>query len=168
MKGEQWKPISGWEGRYSISSRGRIWSITRCRYLRPTLHPHGYLRVNLYSDKGKKAIGVHRLVALAFHGPQPSPAHEVNHKNCDKTDNHATNIEWATRSENQSHAYENGLRSAAGERNTNARLEDESALEIYRRRHQGESCSALAREYGISVQVVSGIARKTRWKHIHG
>ena len=44
---------------------------------------------------------VHKLVALAFHGPRPSPAHEVAHGDNDVSNNRPDNIRWATVLENK-------------------------------------------------------------------
>jgi hypothetical protein len=42
---------------------------------------------------------VHRLVALAFVGPPPSPSHTVDHINRNPDDNRVANLRWATKSE---------------------------------------------------------------------
>ena len=47
----------------------------------------------------KTSYLVHRLVCLAFHGPQPSPDHTVDHIDRDVHNNRAVNLRWATKSE---------------------------------------------------------------------
>lgn len=70
----------------------------------------GYPMVNVNCKDGvRRRVFVHKLVAEAFHGPRPV-GHEVNHKNGNKADSRASNLEWVTRSENEKHAYRTGLK----------------------------------------------------------
>lgn len=98
----RWRPISGHEG-YEVSDAGEVRHGERILSLQTD--PNGYSRVLL--GRGFNAR-VHRLVAQAFI-PNPDGKPEVNHKNGIKTDNRVENLEWATRNENQLHAYMNGL-----------------------------------------------------------
>ena len=69
----------------------------------------GYKEICLTLSKGvHKYFLVHRLVADAF-CEKPEGASEVNHKNGNKCDNAASNLEWVTRDENLRHAYETHL-----------------------------------------------------------
>lgn len=68
----------------------------------------GYHIVALSNNYGRKNVRVHRLVAEAFvDNPYNKPC--VNHIDGDKLNNHYTNLEWSTISENTQHAFDNAL-----------------------------------------------------------
>jgi hypothetical protein len=161
---ETWRPAPGWEGRYEVSDHGRVRRIApgvgaKVGYiLKPGPHPQGYRTVYLSLAPGvRKTVTVHKLVATAFLGPCP-PGHEVNHKDGDKTNNRATNLEWVTHVANIQHAMAAGLMAnrARGQRNGNGRLTDAQVAEI--RALQGrESVTETAKRYGIHPSTVSHI-----------
>ena len=109
---EIWKPIQGYEGIYEVSSFGRVRSVPReweqenrhgtlSRYridgsiIKPRFN-RGYLSIGLRTDpKHLKRFQVHRLVAQTF-VPNPDNMPQVNHKDEDKTNNRADNLEWCT------------------------------------------------------------------------
>ena len=106
---EIWKPIVGYEGYYEVSNFGRIKSVSRVVMMkngaaRPIkekmLHPRpqksGYMNVTLSRDCKPNRLRVHRLVAEAF-VPNPDNLPEVNHKDENKANNHADNLEWCDR-----------------------------------------------------------------------
>lgn len=66
----------------------------------------GYRYIQVMCQGKPKNILVHRLVMLAFCGPDNR---EVNHKNGRKDDNRLENLEYMTRSENVQHAWDTGL-----------------------------------------------------------
>jgi hypothetical protein len=76
------------------------------RILRPRTHPSGYYYYGLFVGKGPNKQRLwrrgHRLIAEAFIGKIPK-GKEVNHKDMDKHNNHPSNLEYLTRSENQLH-----------------------------------------------------------------
>lgn len=105
---ELWKDIIGYEGYYQISSFGQIRSLLTNKILIGDTNNLGYKRVTLYSPV-KKRFFIHRLVALHFcDGYQENLV--VNHKDGNKTNNKAENLEWVTHSENDLHAFKNNLR----------------------------------------------------------
>lgn len=118
-----------------------------------------------YPGNRAKFALVHRLVALAFLGPCPN-GQTVNHKNGRKADPRRENLEWATRSENQLHAYRTGLQ-GAGESHGGAKLTEASVRDIRRRYSaSGVSQAALAAEYGVHQTLVGFIVRRVAWKHV--
>lgn len=104
---EIWKEIEGYEGLYWISNSGRVKS--RTIFLKQYSDRGGYLYVALSLSGIQKKYKVHRLVAIAFIS-NPKNKIQVNHKSGVKCDNHVFNLEWNTPSENQNHAYKNGLK----------------------------------------------------------
>lgn len=68
----------------------------------------GYLHVGVIINGKMRTKTIHRLVAETF-SHQPSDKHEVNHIDGNKHNNHISNLEWVTRSENIKHAYKMGL-----------------------------------------------------------
>lgn len=93
---------------YRVYEDGNVESFkyTKPRMLKAYPNTKGYLLVDL--SKKKRAVKVHRLVALAFlDNPLNKP--QVNHIDCDITNNHVTNLQWVTNGENQKHAFKHGL-----------------------------------------------------------
>lgn len=102
---EVWKPILRYPG-YMVSNMGNVIS-TRSgsiRRLKPTpRQPAGYLGVGMMNvSREYEYPYVHRLVAMAF-CDNPNGYTEVNHKDEDKTNNRADNLEWCTRKYNQNY-----------------------------------------------------------------
>lgn len=98
--------IDGYPG-YFVSDSGRVYSTLSKRFLTPCMS-NGYHQVALGGQRGKR-IGIHVLVAVAYIGARPAGL-VVNHKNGNRTDNRAENLEWVTPRENVLHAYRIGLR----------------------------------------------------------
>lgn len=97
---EIWKPIDGYDGLYEISNRGQVCSAYgKGKILKPMLSNSGYERVDLFKNKKRKQFSIHRLVAEAF-VKNPTDKPFVNHKDENKTNNRAENLEWVTHKEN--------------------------------------------------------------------
>lgn len=110
---ETWKDIEGYEGYYQVSSFGNIKNIKTNYVIKLNdINSVGYYRVTLYNPI-KKRFFVHRLVAYHFCDGYKEDL-IVNHKDGNKQNNNANNLEWVTRSENDLHAFNNGLRKAVG------------------------------------------------------
>lgn len=94
---EVWKDIEGWEELYSISNTGKVFSKRTNKILEPILNSTGYYKVELSNGSVKKRISIHRLVAKHFvFNPNPDIFIIVNHKDENKLNNNANNLEWCT------------------------------------------------------------------------
>lgn len=100
---EIWDYIPGYEGKYKVSTWGRVIKIREGREpleLKQTLKDSGYLSVHLQENSGKyNYYSVHRLVAYAFI-PNPYNYSQINHINENKQDNMVENLEWCSASHN--------------------------------------------------------------------
>lgn len=171
LDGEVWKPISGFDG-YMVSNLARIKRLGR---VQPNVHntksirgekllkyssKKEYPHVPLFIGQERKYKLVHRLVAEAFI-PNPHNKPEVNHIHGKERGHGVDNLEWATKSENESHAHRAGLKTGIrGERNWNCKLTSKQVNEIrqkYIPRIYTEKILAL--EYGVSQSHIHGIIK---------
>ncbi len=81
----------------------------RGRILKTQVDKCGYERVRISINGFKTTLKIHRIVAIAFI-KNPNNLPQVNHKDGNKINNYANNLEWVDNSENQTHAISIGLR----------------------------------------------------------
>ena len=105
---EIWKDIKGYEGLYQVSNYGRVKSfncevncypnakrIIKGRIRKAPIDKDGYYRIGLSKVHKQKHYYVHRLVAEAFL-PNPNNYKSINHKDENKKNKRADNLEWCT------------------------------------------------------------------------
>lgn len=115
-----------------------------------------------------KTYKVHRLVAEAFID-NPDNLPQVNHIDANKKNNNVNNLEWCTFSENQLHAYKNGLNSNAGERNPAHKLNENDVRYIrtnYKRRDKVYGITAMAKKYNVDRHTITRIVNDKYWKEV--
>jgi hypothetical protein len=93
-----WKEIKGIEG-YSVSDSGTVRNDRTSTILKSYLRRDGYMSIVLLGNGKYINKKIHRLVAKYF-VPNPHNYKEVNHKDEDKTNNCASNLEWCNRKYN--------------------------------------------------------------------
>jgi hypothetical protein len=179
---EEWREVPGMPG-VEVSNRGRVRKLAYVLLTQDydSTHPTSYPRVGVsvqmpgrnYKAKGshpprpqKRRHMVHRLVAAAFLGECP-PGYQVNHKDGNKGNARADNLEYVTASENQKHAYDHlGKPHNSGSRHGMARLDEQKVITIRLRRSQGATLKQIAAEFGVGVASVSMITTGKTWRHI--
>lgn len=127
---------------------GKIYSIVSGKYIVQRTDKNGYKCASIYTNKQRKNVVVHILVATLFiRNLDPVNKIYVNHINSKRDDNNYDNLEWVTQSENIIHAYKYG--------GLNKKLKpvsqcDESFNEIRR----FVSASEAARTFGVNGSAI--------------
>ena len=99
---EYWLDVPGLEGRYAVSTFGRVRNRSTGRFLTPSGR---YPAVRLAG----RTIRIHTLVATTFFGPRP-PGQQVLHSNDDKQDNWVGNLKYGSPAQNAADAIRHGVR----------------------------------------------------------
>jgi hypothetical protein len=135
--------------------------------LKQSRHLFGYPTVTLISPNGKRlSVSLHVTVCTAFHGPKPTPQHQVGHLNGVPTDNRAENLKWVTPAENASHRYAHGT-IKWGEESPVAKLTREQALEIREARLcRRKDYIAYAEKFGVNPQTIARLSRGETWRNL--
>lgn len=128
---EIWKDVIGYEGLYQVSDLGRVRSVDRYikrndgiiqhrkgKIILQTKNLDGYMQVKLCKDGKSRTVRVHRIIAESFI-PNPDNLSDVNHIDCDRTNNIVLNLEWLSFKENIKHSHKKGHYKRYGERNSN-------------------------------------------------
>lgn len=105
---EIWRDVTGFEGYYQVSNTGKIRSLNYrkkkgvIKELSPRINKNGYAQVMLSLEGQYYMKYVHRLVAKEF-VPNPHSYPIINHKDENKSNNNADNLEWCTIKYNNSY-----------------------------------------------------------------
>lgn len=101
--GEAWKPVVGFEKFYTVNADGDVMSLRTGKIRKPVYNPaNGYNMIVLCGDHIKKTMCIHRIVAKAF-VDNPNGYECINHKDENKLNNNAANLEWCTKAYNNTY-----------------------------------------------------------------
>lgn len=161
------KPISDFPG-YSVSNLGFIqsdyrYTITtgrsnspypkevKARILKPAMNGNGYQFVTLRKNNKPYTVTIHIIVAKEFHGPRPNGL-VVHHRDNDKLNNNASNLEYTTRQKNTQEYFK-----AIGKRRGTVPVNHLHL--IFMRIDNGESIFEIAKEYNVTRNDIATITR---------
>lgn len=170
-----WVPIPSLQGKYEITENGTIRNAITHKLLKQQVNKHGYSIVMMHISKKPINCRVHKLVAETFLGSCPD-GYVVNHKDGNKRNNHVSNLEYVTSSENNIHALRMKLRKPAnmtvfakrGEEHYHASITDALATEILKCHYvTGYGCRRLAKVFNISRGITARLVSGTSWKHLN-
>ena len=150
--------------KYKISNFGRIFG-EKCE-IKQRLDNDGYPIVTLGGNKRRSCVRVHRLVAIHFI-PNPNNLSDVNHKNFDRTDNRADNLEWLSHSDNVKYSIDNNWeivsKSRQGINNGRASYTVEEVKEIRRLYDEGKTIMEIVKIFYPNMDYKE---RKSKWNLI--
>ena len=154
---------------YLISQDGKIFNKKDGKPLQ-TIIKEGYnkVRYSIGTNENRitKLFRVDYLVASTYLS-NPSGYRYINHKDGNKRNNSAENLEWCTRSENIQHAYDNGLNHGMkGTSNGRCKLKETDVLYIrekYIPFDKDFGAKALAKRFGVAPQTISAVITKQNW-----
>lgn len=104
------KEIKGYEGRYKINQFGDIYTIKNNFLIKrkTTISKSGYEQILLFMNGTCKSFLVHRLVAMSFiPNNNPDNLDQINHKDFNRLNNSASNLEWSNNYLNNKHRAQN-------------------------------------------------------------
>ena len=166
---EKWKEYEYRGIIYKVSNYGRIIG-ARGKILKTRLDEDGYLSVTLGGEhKGRSGVRVHRIVALLFvENSNPNKYVEVNHKDFNRENCRADNLEWTTHSNNINYSMNKGRLKGKtqGSFNGRATFTEEDIIQIRLLYKEGNKISEIAKQFNSKWSTINNIVKRLTWKHI--
>lgn len=153
--------------KWFITENGELYSIARgtLKKLKGYM-ASGYRKVEYHLRGKREYCFIHRLVAEAFLD-KVEGCDVVNHIDGNKLNNHVSNLEWVTYSENSKHAQENNLTPKPpiryGSKNNKSILAEYQIKTIRKMFADGMSNKEIAEYYGVSRDCIYDIRTGRSW-----
>lgn len=156
--------INGHPTYYRVSNFGRVLSEATHTIMRP--YPDkktGFACVTLYDTIAGKHIPylLHRLVANIFLDPPEPSKREIRFKDGDRSNCHATNLEWISINERRRE-----IQAKNGKYGCQKLTEEEVHKICKMLEDGGYSLVEIGLDFGVSKAVIGAIKRGKNWKHI--
>ncbi len=178
---EEWRPVVGWEDRYSVSSLGRMATVPRFvpvshggkryvkhRILKTQMDRYGYPVITLCRNRNWEVRTIHKLLVIAFIGEIPEGM-VINHKDGRKNNNRLSNLEICTQQWNALHSRRVS-KTNIGSDVVNSKLTEAIVIEC-RKLLIGAphgTLTKLARKYGVcrSAMGHACLPNGRTWRHV--
>lgn len=168
LEGEIWKVIKE-ASHYEVSNfgrfkrnRGTFYKKIKKSIQTTPVGPNGYPRK--YLKDLKLNVNIHRLVAEAFI-PNPDNKPCVNHIDCNRSNNHVSNLEWVTIAENQKYAAMlKRFPDQSGEKHGNTRYTNLQVSVIKEAIKSGHRNCHIARYFKMHPSTITMIKTGRQWK----
>lgn len=135
-------------GLYDVDEEGNVYGVTG-KKLVPTVTSHGYVKHIIQYQGKSRCIAAHRMVYIKFKDGPEVDAHQIDHKDDNKTNNRLSNLELVTNSVNK-------LRSLAS--NTPRRLEMSEVMDVLERHfYYTETRRSIVQTTGFNSKTVDNI-----------
>ena len=161
----EWRPAS--VPFYEVSEYGEFRllinrsNILAGKILKGSIKRGGYREYKIQVNGVGTRVAAHREVLFAFVGQPPTADHQCAHYDGDPTNNHYTNLRWATAAENTEDKVRHG-RHMSGNRS----FSEEQVLGMRAMRDVGKTYSQIREVYTISKGNLSSIINRETWNHI--
>lgn len=176
LEREEWRPVLEFSGLYEVSNMGRVRSLPKETQFGSNIKVwpsslisvhtanSGYDCVVFSIKKRQRTRFIHRLVALAFLAVDADLPY-VNHKNGNKRDNRAENLEWVTAKDNSRHALDMGLM-PRGSKSYLAHLTEDDIPKILKLRSDGLSYKEIGCVFKVGWGTIRSIFTGRTWRHV--
>lgn len=162
MNEEVWKDVEDYEGYYTVSNLGNVYSIKTRRVLKYSLNTQGYPTISLSKEGVKKSFTIHNIVANTFLLKEVNSL-QVNHKDENKLNNEVTNLEFITPKENANY----GSRNLRVIQNRTGKYKPKKVLKLdlnMQALQNFESIADAARELGVKNSAIRRVCEGERNK----
>lgn len=116
------------------------------------------------SPKDRDAM-THWVICRTFHGPRPSPHHQVCHSNGNAHDNRAENLRWGTPKQNKADEIRHNTR-RNGVENGNSKFTESDIVAIRKLYASGLTAKAIGKKFNTTDANIGFIVKRKTWKHI--